>query len=294
MNHNPLVVENDFGRAVFAPSLGVSLRSLVAKSKSESVELLKTTDPSTAAANPFREGCFLMAPWPNRIRDGAIPFEGARYLVPVNSPPHAIHGTVRDAPFAIDARSSERAVFSRELGKPWPFDGKITVEVALRGPALVQTATIESAGQRFPAGFGWHPWFRRAINGGDVKLTVDAAYAWELDSSMTPTGAKHPASGAIDFSHGATPAVGSLDHCFRITDGSRVSLEWPGVKLEIASSERLGHLQVYTPADAICVEPQTCCVNAFQLWAQGVADTGAVTVTPESPLQATTEWTWAI
>ena len=50
-----------------------------------------------------RFGCFPMVPWCGRIRDGRF-LDGATVRqMPLNSPPHAIHGTARDGAWSIAA-----------------------------------------------------------------------------------------------------------------------------------------------------------------------------------------------
>ena len=49
-------------------------------------------------------GCFPMAPWAGRVRHGRFDFEGQRYQLPLNNPPHAIHGIARDHPWQEERR----------------------------------------------------------------------------------------------------------------------------------------------------------------------------------------------
>ena len=294
MEKNEVVLENEFGRAVYTPLAGASLRSLAAQISGKEIELL------TGGAGPFdaRElppgmGCFIMAPWPNRIRDGILEHEGRKYFVPINAAPHAIHGTVAKSPFQVDSHTAVTARFSASLGADWPFDGALTIEVALEGASLVQTLEIVAADESFPAGFGWHPWFRRNLGSGDATIQAQVEARWILDHAMTPTGQTVEPTGVLDLTSPLTPEVGSLDDCFRIRPQSKTLLSWPELELSIRSTPELSHLQVYTPAESICVEPQTCAVNAFQLAASGIADTGIEIVEPGKPLRAATRWAWS-
>jgi aldose 1-epimerase len=69
-------------------------------------------------------------------------------------------------------------------------------------------------------------------------------------------------------------------------------VSWPELSLRITGSPEIGHVMLYSPEHAICVEPQTTTVNAFQLAAAGVKGTGTRTVKPGKPLVATTTWSW--
>ncbi len=261
-----ITLENEFGRAVYTPLAGASLRSLAVQTNHGGLELL------TGGAGPFdpRElppgmGCFIMAPWPNRIRDGVFDHDGRKYFLPVNSGLHAIHGTVSKRPFEVESSTAASARFSINLGPEWPFEGTLTIEVELEGPSLVQTMEITAADETFPAGFGWHPWFRRNLGSDDVTIQAQVESRWILDHNMTPTGQSVEPTGVLNLKAPITPEVGSMDDCYRILSESETLLTWPELELEITSSPELSHLQVYTPAESICVEPQTCAVNAFQL-----------------------------
>ena len=41
-------------------------------------------------------GAFPMAPWAGRVRHGRFIHDGTEHQLPLNKPPHAIHGTARD------------------------------------------------------------------------------------------------------------------------------------------------------------------------------------------------------
>jgi hypothetical protein len=51
---------------------------------------------------------------------------------------------------------------------------------------------------------------------------------------------------------------------------------------------------VYTPKHAVCIEPQTCAPDAFNLAAQGMPGAGMAVVDERHPLVATTVWRWKI
>jgi galactose mutarotase-like enzyme len=87
------------------------------------------------------------------------------------------------------------------------------------------------------------------------------------------------ARGRLPAAHGDVQlAATRLDNCFG--GWSRAAtLAWPetGIALDIAASETLGTLVLYTPPDAgfFCAEPASRLNNAFQLAHSDVPDTGA-------------------
>lgn len=297
MPDHTITLENEFGTAVISPLAGASLRSLEVVSGGDRYELISGGDRDY---DPRRvedgTGCFIMAPWPNRIRDGELYLDGEIVgTVPVNSGRHAIHGTVKDSAWSTFASSETSARLGIELGQPWPFAGILEYEVKLEGPSLVQSFTAKySGGVEFPFGIGWHPWFRRDLGNGPVVAHIpEQEIVWELDGEMTSTGRQLAPEGSTDLRTPVIPEIGSLDHCFRVSPGSTSFLGWPdGPTMAITSSANVSHLQVYTPEDAICVEPQTCAVDAFRLAAEGHEGTGALVVTGAEPAIGWTRWSW--
>ena len=116
---------------------------------------------------------------------------------------------------------------------------------------------------------------------------------WELDDEMVSTGRQLEPEGPTDLRFPMTPELWTLDHCFRVSAGATSFLGWPdGPTLAINSSPNVSHLQVYTPEDVICFEPQTCAVDAFRLAAEGHEGTGALVVTKAEPAIGWTRWSW--
>ncbi len=179
------------------------------------------------------------------VRDGRFLDGGTVHQMPLNSPPHAIHGTVRDGAWRTARRTADETVITYDLVEPWPFPGRVTQAVALTGDALTVTMAVEAHGDSFPAQIGWHPWFHRNLGGEDV--TVDFAPAWQEER-----GDDHlPAGKRIDRK------PGPWDDCFGMPGGVDVTLTWPGqLELRVTSPEEW--VVVYDEQEAaVCVEPQT-------------------------------------
>ena len=291
-----VVIENDHGRAVVSPLAGASLRSLAAKRDNSEFELICDGDAGTLDPRvlPHGTGSFIMAPWPNRMPGGLLIAPDGEHVVKDDSGPITIHGLVRDKEWKVASQSSSSARFEIEIPDAWPYRGKVIYEASLDGPSFVQSLTVESVEKEFPAGVGWHPWFRHSLGSGGVSIKLDAIETWVLDEEMTPSGeTSHPP--LLDaVRSGSQLAAGTADDCFRISPGAHATLNWPELTLDIASSETINHVMVYTPPDgsALCVEPQTTCVNAFQLHARGIPNTGTRFASPGKPLAATTTWSW--
>ncbi|PZT68990.1 aldose 1-epimerase [Streptomyces sp. SW4] len=219
-----------------------------------------------------RYGCFPMVPWCGRIREGRFRDGATVRQMPLNNPPHAIHGTARDAAWRTARATKTEAVLTHDLADPWPYPGRVTQHVALAEDALTLTMSVETYESSFPAQIGWHPWFNRTLGGTDVALGFDPAWQEERGDDHLPTGNR------ID------PRPGPWDDCFGMPGGVDVTLTWPGLlELRVTSPEEW--VVVYDEQDAaVCVEPQTGPPNGL--------NTLPRLVTPLEPLEATTTWSW--
>ncbi|MFJ4713085.1 aldose 1-epimerase [Streptomyces sp. NPDC088785] len=224
-----------------------------------------------------RYGCFPMVPWCGRIAEGRFMDGGRVHQMPLNSPPHAIHGFARDAEWTTARASATEAAFTYDLTDPWPYTGRVTQVVALTEDALTLTLGIETYGDSFPAQAGWHPWFNRrlpAADGAEAEAAIAFDPAWQ-----ERRGADHlPTGERIDVQ------PQPWDDCFGMPDGVDVTLTWPGV-LAVRVTSREPWVVVYDEQDAaVCVEPQTGPPNGL--------NTAPRLVTPVDPLEASTTWTW--
>ena len=220
-----------------------------------------------------RFGCFPMVPWCGRIRDGRFRDGATVQQLPLNSPPHAIHGTVRDGAWKVARVVGDEAVLTYDLVKPWPFAGRVTQIAALTPDALTLTMSVETYDSSFPAQIGWHPWFNRTLEGGEpVRLDFTAAWQEERGDDHLPTGNR------------VEPKPSPWDDCFGMPGGVDVTLTWPG-QLELKVASREEWVVVYDEQEAaVCVEPQTGPPNGL--------NTLPRLVTPLEPLEASTTWSW--
>jgi aldose 1-epimerase len=219
-----------------------------------------------------RYGCFPMVPWCGRIREGRFRDGAVVHQLPLNAPPHAIHGTARDGAWRTARASGTEAVMTYDLTGPWPYPGRVTQVVALTEDALTLTMAVETYESSFPAQIGWHPWFNRSLGGREVRIGFDPAWQEERGADHLPTGNR------ID------PGPGPWDDCFGMPGGVDVTLTWPGL-LELKVASREEWVVVYDEQrEAVCVEPQTGPPDGL--------NTLPRLVTPLEPLEATTTWSW--
>ena len=230
-------------------------------------ELLRGVDAGDPA-DPTSWGCFAMVPWAGRIRRGRFTADGQPVQLPVDHPPHAIHGTTKSRPWSVDGPGR----LTCELGADWPWPGTVTHEVELGAGRLSMTLTVD-AGEAMPVSAGWHPWFRRRVGGVDAELELPAERMWRRDAEGIPDGAL------------VEPTRGPWDDCFTALVGP-VVVRWPGI-LDLVVESDCEHVVVFTePADAVCVEPQSAPPDAHN------SGEDLVIVAPGAPWSITTTWLW--
>ncbi len=228
-------------------------------------ELLYTGKPD---ASLMGWGCYPMAPFAGRIRNGVLTHGSESHQLRLNMSPHSIHGTVFDQHWKRDGDNR----FICELGQEWPWEGYAVQIVDLYEDCLHLQLELHAAGEAFPANIGWHPWFRTVLETGE-QLRLDASVGQQLlrDDSGMPTG------------RWVDPQTPPWDDCFTNITWP-ILLDWSGRRtLRIESS--CDYVVIYNKQPhAWCVEPQSGPPDAV--------NNSAHLVTSDSPLIATTTWRW--
>lgn len=246
-------------------------------------------------------GCFLMAPWTNRIRNATFAWQGqTRRLQVSHADGTAIHGDVRDRPWQIRHRTPMSCTLefdSRlhdDVNFPFPFRCAVRYEV-WPGGVEVDVNLTNTGDQDMPAGCGLHPYFmRRLWSDEDVvelRLPVTGRYPTE---GCLPSEAARREAVCERLNTGGPFNDLDLDDVFTI-DRFEAELSWPssGVRATMVASEPVGHVVVYTPRAApssgaprpwFCVEPTTMVNDGFNLAAAGWQGTGVRTCAPGETL----------
>ena len=203
-------------------------------------------------------GCYPMVPWAGRVRDGRFHWAGSDHQLPINLPPHALHGTVFGSTWEVTGPDSMRC----RLGSGWPWPGEVRSVFALGADSFTWRLEVHADADAFPVVVGWHPWFRRSLAGhGPVRFDFDPAEMHIRDAAGIPTGER------------VAPTPGPWDDCFsKLRSNPR--LTWPGgLTVELTSS--CEHWVIYDqPSHAVCVEPQSGPPDAFNLGGAEVARPG--------------------
>lgn len=236
-----LTLENDTASIVVDPLNGGRLASL----EIEGIQYLVVQGD----AGPLQWGSYPMVPWAGRIRNGKFRHGDEIHEMPRNLPPHAAHGVGFTAAWEVD----DDHTIVLDLPPPWPFGGRATQRFELDDDGLTVTMTV-LAETSMPVMVGWHPWFRRFLDGGSGPVEAEVSFGpglmYELDDTAIPTGRLRP------------PPPGPWDNCFTSLE-AEPTIQWPGVG-SLALTSSLDHWVVFTePERALCVEPQSGAPDEF-------------------------------
>jgi len=258
-------------------ALGGGLRSYVVAGR----DLLDGFPPGE---RPARGRGQVLAPWPNRIKDGSYEFDGKRMQLPLTEPEHgnAIHGLVRSATWDIADSAPDRVALTYllEAQPGYPFSLALGIEYSLSEAGLTVTLAARNLGSEpCPYGSGQHPYFTLGTPSVDtLRLQVPAQVVVYSDERGLPVRSESVAGTEFDFRAGRTIGPTVLDNALtgleRDSDGSaRVLLddEDGGSGLTLWVDESYPYLMVFTgdplpdvDRHSIAIEPMTCPPNAFR------------------------------
>jgi len=227
-----------------------------------------------AADSSLDWGCFPMAPYAGRVRNGRFRYGGREHRLPLNMPPHAMHGTVYDRAWKVEHAEVTDAVLVTELGEPWPWLGRVVHRVRVAEGRLGVRLEVWADEESFPASCGWHPWWRRQlVRGRPLDLDLDARAVWTRDADGIPSGDLGPLP------------PHPWDDCFTELAGPPV-LRWDDA-IEVTVETSCMDVVVFDePTHAVCVEPQTGPPDALRLT--------PIVVEPGLPLIAEATFRWRV
>ena len=239
-------------------------------------EVLDSYPPGAVAGGS--RGAVLL-PWPNRLRHGRWTWQGRDLQLDLRSmeQPHAVHGLVTWQSWTVLDRAPDRATVGVLLApRPgYPFRLAAAVDYTLAPDRLTVTVRVRNAGSgEAPVAVGMHPYLQvgASEDGGisAAELTVGARTELETDGGL-PTGGRRAFSGDVGRI-GDRAFDTPLTDLERDDDGwTRVRLEGPAGRLELAVDEAWPWLQVYTGDSfpegerrrSLAVEPMTSPPNAL-------------------------------
>ncbi|MGP4979688.1 aldose 1-epimerase family protein [Glutamicibacter arilaitensis] len=251
--------------------------------------LVRAFDPH--GARPVFSGAIL-APWPNRVIDGAYHWEGQELQLPITEPErgHALHGMVADTAFEI---AEHRADFAQlrtviEPSAGYPYEVQLVIDYRLEAGGLRTFAAATNLGEG-TALFGWgsHAYLvapgKKAdewtftLPAGKVQLTDGARLLPKevVEVSGTELDFRTPKPiGDLFIDHAYTGLAAGADGLFSasITDTK-------GLGSQITWDEACPWVQIHTadrddPAldrTGLAIEPMTCPPGGFNSGQDAIA-----------------------
>ena len=219
----------------------------------------------------------VLAPWPNRVRDGLWDDRGTARQLALTEPKfrNASHGLLRFSAYEIeqtDAAATLSATIVPQTGYPYLIETSVTYLLTDAGIEVVHVLTNRSA-EPAPVALGTHPFVTIGdVDPRDLVLRVPAQTAFVTDERMLPTGTR-PADAALrdGIRLGDTTLDTGFTDLARDEDGLvRTTLTAPdGRRLTLWQGEGFDFVQVYTATNypgqdlAVAIEPMTAPADAL-------------------------------
>ncbi len=226
----------------------------------------------------------VLAPWPNRIRDGRYTFAGVERQLHISEPSRmtALHGLVMWQRWTVTERSGSAVTLETRTAPSsgYPYDLLIRVTYRLTATGLhVQTTATNLGTATAPYGVGFHPWLSPGAGSLDeCTVRLDATTRVTTDDRLLPIGTE-PAAGDFDLREPRSARGLDLDDAYvdvlRDDDG----LSWirltgsDGRTAAVWMDESMDTWQVCTGdhLDAVgwrrtglAAEPMSCIADAFR------------------------------
>ncbi|GAA4927990.1 aldose 1-epimerase family protein [Streptomonospora halophila] len=226
----------------------------------------------------------LLAPWPNRIRDGRYTFKGVERQLEVTEPRRgtALHGLAYAKPWLPVEIGSDRTRLTCELDGSdpgYPYRLELTADYELdAADGLTATLGARNTGDApAPYGMGAHPFVSVAAPMDDAVLKLPASRRLPVDGRLLPSGAPEPVEGTEhDFRTPRPIGATAFDTAFtgleRDADGRAWTVvAYGGTSVGVWGDASCGWLQVFSaeglPEElnrrGLAVEPMTCPPDAF-------------------------------
>jgi aldose 1-epimerase len=230
-------------------------------------------------------GCgIVLAPWPNRVRDGRWMLDGEPQQLDLTEPAlgNASHGLLRNTAYHVLERRPDVVRLGAHIPAQhgWPFALDTWVRYALEPDGLTVTHGARNVGDRpAPWAVGAHPYFRIGETPVErLTVVVDRPEYLELDDRLVPVAVRQVADTPFDLRSPRTLADVDVNVAYGDSEAfiGRSEAAWlrapDGSSLALWLDEEFTWIQVYTPRDvpradgkgpAIAIEPMSAAPDAL-------------------------------
>ncbi len=201
----------------------------------------------------------VLAPWPNRLRDGRYELNQTSYAFEkLDAQQNLNHGLVGEREFEIVEQGESFVSLGYEFGSDpgYPFRVDLTVRYELTENELLVTAlALNNEREATPFAIGFHPYF---LVVEAFELSGDFSHHVLTDERMLPSGAEQV--------NGLRYAGGPMDDCYFGSDS--VLLKTAEASVQVQLGENMSHFMFYRPGPDIgdsmlAIEPMSSSANVF-------------------------------
>jgi aldose 1-epimerase len=227
----------------------------------------------------------ILAPWPNRIRDGRYTFEDQSYQLSLTEPArnNAIHGLTNWSRWTLAAQAADAVTLEFELpaqvGYPWWLTLRTRWSVSADGLRCDQEV-VNNSGANAPWGYSVHPYLQLpGVAVDDTLLHVPAKSRILADSRLLPIGAVKVAGTEYDFAEPRRLGELVLDTTFGDIEHDEagitaVTIADPASDAAVVvwADDKFKYWQVFSGDTlhgerfrrSLAIEPMTCPPDAFR------------------------------
>jgi aldose 1-epimerase len=240
------------------------------------------------AVKPPLSAGLVLAPWPNRTRDGRFTFDGETHQLEITEPArnNASHGLVRRREWDVAERSDSSITHTIDIGgeQGWPFALRLTARHSLGDDGLTVTHTATNVGDRTaPFGMGVHSFVRAGdapLDECTLRLSAGVRLPLDVERNL-PSGGPVPVQDTdLDFAAARSLAGVWLDTPFSalVPDADGIARQYltppDSAATVLWTDANFPWVQVFTadPAHdqaypdrgrALAIEPMTCPPDAL-------------------------------
>ncbi|WP_041840536.1 aldose 1-epimerase family protein [Actinoplanes friuliensis] len=227
----------------------------------------------------------ILAPWPNRIRDGHYTFEGTSYQLGLTEPDkhNAIHGLTNWSRWKLAEQTGDSVTVEFDLppqiGYPWSLTLRTRWSVSADGLRSDQEV-VNTSDRNAPWGFSVHPYLQlQGVAVDDTLLHVPGRSRVLADARLLPIGAVKVAGTDYDFTEPRRVGSAVLDTTWGDIDhdadgGSAVTIAAPSgdQSVTVWGDENFRWWQVFSGDTltgerfrrSFAIEPMTCPPDAYR------------------------------
>lgn len=249
------------------------------RSESLGAELLRTPESEEHLdTNRFLFGNPILFP-PNRIHTGTFTFEGREYRFPINELETGchIHGDLHKLPFAVEQFGAGEVKCTADfacgeyLGFPHAFSVERAYTLTDRG-LHEKTAVRNRSAHTMPVMLAFHTTFRIPLTEDgkpeDYRLKLPVNRLHKRDKNYLPTCEYENGELCDALREGRYIPSDYAASAFFSASGDTVELWDESRRIKLRYQTRgFGYWLIYNGGnrDFLCVEPQTCAVDAFHI-----------------------------